>query len=192
MARFTFNYSVMNSGKSLHLLQVNHNYITNGRKTVLIKPVVDTRGDIGHISSRLGVSEKCILIYPSDNIMNLVKDIETTVVLVDEAQFLSKKQVIQLSDIVDELGIDVIAYGLKTDAFGSLFEGSSALLIYADKINEIKQLCHCGAKATMHIKYDLDGNVLKDKVQIDVGYEEKYKSVCRKHWKQYYKSGKVE
>ena len=123
MSRLIFNYAVMNSGKSLHLLQVNHNYKVNNKKTLLLKSSIDDRSKAHNtIESRLGVREEAILIYPSDNPYTIVESYESVnVVLIDEVQFLSKEQVYQLSEIVDKLNITVIAYGLKVDAFGNLF-----------------------------------------------------------------------
>lgn len=188
--RLIFNYAVMNSGKSLHLLQVNYNYQTNSRKTLLLKSAFDTRSEQhSKIESRLGVGCDSILVHQNDNPYTIVgkyihdNDTHVDVVLIDEVQFLTKQQVYELSDIADRLGIMVIAYGLKVDAFGNLFEGSKALLELADKINELKQICHCGAKATMHLRYS-GGQVVREGDIIQVGAEESYKSVCRKHWKE--------
>lgn len=185
MSRLIFNYAVMNSGKSLHLLQVNHNYKVNNKKTLLLKSSIDDRSKAHNtIESRLGVREEAILIYPSDNPYTIVESYESVnVVLIDEVQFLSKEQVYQLSEIVDKLNITVIAYGLKVDAFGNLFSGSKALLELSDKINELKQICHCGSKATMHLRHSND-QVVRNGDIIQVGAEESYKSVCRQHWKE--------
>lgn len=203
MARLIYNYSVMNSGKSLHLLQVAYNYRTNNRKVLIIKPDIDNRFGsdtteieldddmtkqiempIGEVKSRLGVSSKSILITRETNLYQLISDInQVDVLLVDEAQFLSKEQIDQLSDVVDYLDIDVLCYGIKTDAFGNLFEGSKRLLEISDKLNELKQICHCGTKAVMHLKYN-NGVVVNEGEQVDIGAEEKYESVCRFHWKE--------
>ena len=174
----------MNAGKSLHLLQVNHNYKTTKRNPLLIKPAVDNRFSKKEITSRLGVSEEALVIDTNDNLFQVVSNEQNIdVVLVDEAQFLTKEQIIQLSDVVDYLHMDVLCYGIKTDAFGNLFEGSKALLEYSDKFNELKQICHCGKKATMHIRYS-NGVVVKEGSPIEIGAEDKYVSVCRFHWKE--------
>lgn len=186
MAKFTYFYSVMNAGKSLSLLQVNHNYKTKNLKTLLIKPDIENRFGENKIGSRLGVSEEAISINSKSNILNIINeyDEDISAILVDEGQFLSKEQVIQLSDIVDYKDIDVLVYGLKTNIKGELFQGSESLLVYADKIIEIKQLCSlCQNKATMHLKFK-DGTLDFD-TEIDIGKEEKYISVCRKHYKEY-------
>lgn len=186
MAKLTYFYSVMNAGKSLNLLQANHNYKTKNLKTLLIKPTLENRFGEDRIGSRLGISESATSITEKDNIFNIVKTYDDlTAVLVDEGQFLSKEQVIQLSDIVDILNIDVLVYGLKTNIQGTLFKGSAALLVYADKILEIKQLCSlCLKKATMHVKFNSKGQAIFDE-EIDIGAEEKYLSVCREHYKEY-------
>ena len=185
MAKLTFFYSVMNAGKSLNLLQANHNYKSKNLNTMLIKPSIETRFGTDHIGSRLGISEPALSISPLDNL----EEIDTTgicAILIDEGQFLTESQVIQLSNIVDDLGIDVLVYGLKTNINGKLFEGSQALLVYADKILEIKQLCTlCLSKATMHIK--LRNDVPCFETEIEIGKEDLYLSLCRKHYKFYKK-----
>ena len=206
MPRLIYNYSVMNSGKSLHLLQVAYNYRTNNRKVLIIKPDVDNRFGsdtteiqldditksinvpVGEVTSRLGVKQASVLISPELDIYELIKEIEAIdVLLVDEAQFFTKKQIDQISDVVDYMNIDCLCYGIKTDAYGELFEGSKRLLELSDKTNELKQICHCGTKATMHLKYQ-NGEVVKQGSQVDIGAEEKYVSVCRFHWKEAMKS----
>lgn len=180
MAKMTFNYSVMNAGKSLHLLQVNHNYNTNGKKTLLIKPSIDERTKT--IKSRLGVEAEAILITQQDRISDLITDDTIECILIDESQFLSREQVIELAHICDTKDIHIMAYGLKVNAFGELFEGSKALLELCDNFNELKTTCSCGRKATMILRFGADGEVITDGDVIDLGYEEKYQSVCRKHW----------
>lgn len=180
MAKMTFNYSVMNAGKSLHLLQVNHNYVTNGKKTVLMKPLVDTRSKT--ISSRLGVEKDAILIDHDAKIRDLVDIDGVECILIDESQFLTRDQVIELAQICDSHDVHVMAYGLKVNAFGELFEGSKALLELSDNLNEIKTTCRCGKKATMILRFDTNGDVITSGNEIEIGYEDKYESVCREHW----------
>lgn len=183
MAKLTFFYSVMNAGKSLNLLQANHNYKSKNLNTMLVKPSIENRFGKDHIGSRLGISEPAISVSPTDNL----EDLDTTgicAILVDEGQFLTENQVIQLSNIIDDHDIDVLVYGLKTNIKGKLFEGSQALLVYADKILEIKQLCSmCQTKATMHIK--LRNDVPCFETEIEIGKEDLYLSLCRKHYKLY-------
>jgi thymidine kinase len=186
MSKLIFEYSAMNAGKSTKLLQMNYNYKSINKNPLLLKPALDTR-DI-KISSRLGISSECINIDKDEDISLLFEKLnkETTtkynIILVDEAQFLTKLQVLQIRNIVDTQNIDAICFGIRTDWEGDLFEGSLYLMARADKLNENITLCHCGKKATMVLKIDLDGNVVKKGEKIDCGYENKYISVCHKHW----------
>jgi thymidine kinase len=185
MAKLIFEYSSMNAGKSTKLLQMNYNYHSIGKNPLLIKPTIDIREK--KIHSRLGISADCINIQEEENIEIIYFILNRTnkkidVLLVDEAQFLTKKQVLQLRNIVDTQNIDVICFGLRTDFKGELFEGSKYLMARSDKLNENTTLCHCGKKATMVLKFDINGNVTKTGESIDCGYEDKYLSVCHKHW----------
>ncbi len=187
MAKLYFSYSTMNAGKSTVLLQASHNYGERGMKTMLFTAELDNRSKVGNISSRIGLSEKASTFNNDDNLFNSVekrlKKDKISCVFVDEAQFLTNKQVWELSDVVEILNIPVMCFGLRTDFQGKLFEGSSSLLAIADELKEIKTICHCGKKANMVVRVDSNGKVLKEGAQIEIGGNEKYISLCRKHWK---------
>ena len=187
MAKLYFSYSTMNAGKSTVLLQASHNYGERGMKTMLFTAELDNRSKVGNISSRIGLSEKASTFNNNDNLFysvekRLKKD-KISCVFVDEAQFLTDKQVWELSDVVEILNIPVMCFGLRTDFQGKLFEGSSSLLAIADELKEIKTICHCGKKANMVVRVDSNGKVLREGAQIEIGGNEKYISLCRKHWK---------
>ena len=188
MAKLYFNYSSMNAGKSTMLLQANHNYIERGMQPEIYTSNLDKRFGESEIVSRIGLKSK-------SNLFNIKTDIykeilnkndkkEIDCVLIDEAQFLTKNQVKQLGDIVDLLDIPVLTFGIRTDFQGNLFEGSKYLLAWADNLKEIKTVCHCGRKATMVLRLNECGQITEDGNQIDIGGEEKYVSVCRKHFKE--------
>ena len=187
MAKLYFSYSTMNAGKSTVLLQASHNYGERGMKTMLFTAELDNRSKVGNISSRIGLSEKASTFNKDDNLFSSVEERLRTdkisCVFVDEAQFLTDKQVWELSDVVEILNIPVMCFGLRTDFQGKLFEGSSSLLAIADELKEIKTICHCGKKANMVVRVDSNGKVLKEGAQIEIGGNEKYISLCRKHWK---------
>ena len=187
MAKLYFSYSAMNAGKSTILLQASHNYFERGMRTMLITSNLDNRVKKGKITSRIGLSEDAELFDNNTNIYSLIDKFnfknKISCVLIDEAQFLSYDQVWQLSDIVDKLKLPVMCYGLRTDFLGKLFSGSEILLSIADEIREIRTICHCGKKATMVIRQDDKGNVIKSGAQIEIGGNEKYTSLCRLHWK---------
>ena len=187
MAKLYFSYSTMNAGKSTVLLQASHNYGERGMKTMLFTAELDNRSKVGNISSRIGLSEKASTFNNNDNLFysvekRLKKD-KISCVFVDEAQFLTDKQVWELSDVVEILKVPVMCFGLRTDFQGKLFEGSSTLLAIADELKEIKTICHCGKKANMVVRVDSNGKVLREGAQIEIGGNEKYISLCRKHWK---------
>jgi len=187
MAKLYFSYSTMNAGKSTVLLQASHNYGERGMKTMLFTAELDNRSKVGNISSRIGLSEKASTFNNDDNLFSSVEERLNTdkisCVFVDEAQFLTDKQVWELSDVVEILKVPVMCFGLRTDFQGKLFEGSSTLLAIADELKEIKTICHCGKKANMVVRVDSNGKVLKEGAQIEIGGNEKYISLCRKHWK---------
>ena len=187
MAKLYFSYSTMNAGKSTVLLQASHNYGERGMKTMLFTAELDNRSKVGNISSRIGLSEKASTFNNDDNLFSSVEERLSTdkisCVFVDEAQFLTEKQVWELSDVVEILRVPVMCFGLRTDFQGKLFEGSSTLLAIADELKEIKTICHCGKKANMVVRVDSNGKVLKEGAQIEIGGNEKYISLCRKHWK---------
>tara|TARA_B100000900_G_scaffold60522_1_gene45976 strand:+ start:1195 stop:1773 length:579 start_codon:yes stop_codon:yes gene_type:complete len=186
MAKLYFNYSSMNAGKSTMLLQANHNYIERGMKPEIYTSNLDSRFGTGEIISRIGLRFKSNIFDTKTDIYNEIinKKInkEIDCVLIDEAQFLTKDQVSQLGRIVDLLDIPVLTFGIRTDFQGNLFEGSKYLLAWADNLKEIKTVCHCGRKATMVLRLNEDGQIVEDGSQIDIGGEEKYVSVCRKHF----------
>ena len=188
MAKLYFNYSSMNAGKSTMLLQSNHNYLERGMKPQIYTSDLDNRYGSGEIVSRIGLKAKSNIFNTKtdiyQDIIKLKNNTSVDCVLIDEAQFLTEKQVGQLGKIVDELNIPVLAFGIRTDFQGKLFEGSKYLLAWADNLKEIKTVCHCGRKATMVLRVDDEGNIVADGSQIEIGGEERYVSVCRKHFKE--------
>lgn len=189
MAQLFFRYGAMNSGKSIDILKVKHNYEENGRNVILMTSVIDDRDGVGYVSSRIGLKQKAVLISGDSDIEEIIhvemgkSPQSINCVLVDEAQFLMKEQVEQLSNIADYNGIPVICYGLKNDFQNNLFEGSKALMEYADKIEEIKTLCkYCDSKATMNLRIHDEMPVYHGE-QIKIGGNESYVPVCRKHYK---------
>jgi len=187
MAQLYFYYSTMNAGKSTHLLQSSYNYRERDLNTLLFTAQIDDRFAKGKVSSRLGIHADAQLFNETTNVFSKVKTyIESNklaCVLIDEAQFLTKQQVKELTDIVDELNIPVLAYGIRTDFLGETFGGSAALLAWADKLVELKTICHCGKKANFVIRCDEHGNAVKGGEQIEVGGNERYESLCRRHFK---------
>ena len=184
MSKLIFEYAVMNSGKTAKLLQMNYDYNRIGKKVFVMKPSIDTR-DINIIRSRNGLETRCHSFHHSENLRDVIlsQNEKYNVVLIDEAQFLKESQVEDLRQIVNEKNIIVICFGLKSDFMGKLFEGSKRLLELSDTINENNTFCHCGEKATMNMKYNSQtGEAIKHGVQIDCGAEDKYTSVCSKHW----------
>ena len=186
MAKLYFNYSSMNAGKSTMLLQASHNYIERGMKPRIYTSDLDNRFGEGEIVSRIGLKAKSNIFTSKTDIykdvLNFHNNSIVDCVLIDEAQFLTQNQVIQLGKIVDELDTPVLAFGIRTDFQGNLFEGSKYLLAWADNLKEIKTVCHCGRKATMVLRLNARGEVVYDGTQIEIGGEEKYVSVCRKHF----------
>ena len=186
MAKLYFNYSSMNAGKSTALLQANHNYLERGMKTKMFTFSGDNRYEENKIVSRLKISADANpFSETTDLFQNLIQDEEQKkikCVLIDEAQFLKKKQVAQLGRIVDELDIAVLAFGIRTDFQGELFEGSKYLLAWADNLKEIKTVCWCGRKATMVVRLDSKGNILSEGQQLEIGGNEKYVPLCRAHF----------
>lgn len=183
MAKLYFRYGAMNAGKTTQLLQVKYNYEERGQKVLLLKPAVDNRHGIGKIKSRIGLESDAEEINQDTNLLDLLKDKEVNCVIIDEAQFLSRDQVLQLCSIVDDRNIPVIAYGLRTDFKGDLFPGSEALFSFADTIEELKTICWCGKKATMNARL-LNGKPVYEGEQIQIGGNESYISLCRKHWRE--------
>ncbi|EJM5621822.1 thymidine kinase [Escherichia coli] len=186
MASLIFTYAAMNAGKSASLLTAAHNYKERGMGVLVLKPVIDTRDSKGEIVSRIGIRQDANIITKDMDIFEFYKwaaaqkDIHC--VFVDEAQFLTTEKVYQLSRIVDVYNVPVMAYGLRTDFKGNLFEGSQALMAIADKLVELKGVCHCGKKATMVARVTEDGLPITDGGQIEIGDTDRYVSLCRKHW----------
>ena len=187
MAKLYFYYSAMNAGKSTTLLQSSYNYQERGMNTLILAPKIDNREDQATVTSRIGLSANATTFHLSDNLYQVVEELHQQqpldCVLVDEAQFLTREQVRQVSDIADQLDIPVLTYGLRTDFQGKLFEGSEQLLAWADNLVEIKTICHCGSKATMVLRIGEDGQVIKEGAQVKIGGNELYVSVCRRHFK---------
>jgi thymidine kinase len=188
VAKLYFYYSTMNAGKSTVLLQSSYNYRERGMRTLVFAPEIDQRFGSRRVSSRIGLSADSIPFSATDNLFRMIekehRDDHVHCVLIDEAQFLTKNQVRQLSDVCDSLEIPVLAYGLRTDFQGNLFEGSQHLLAWADTLTEIKTICHCGRKATMVLRVDADGVPVREGEQIQIGGNERYVTVCRQHFKQ--------
>lgn len=176
----------MNAGKSTALLQANHNYKERGMQTVLFTFSGDGRYKRNTIVSRIGLEAKACSFTKKTNLLKHLeikfKENKIHCVLVDEAQFLTKKQVGQLGVIVDKLDIPVLAFGIRTDFQGELFEGSKYLLAWADNLKEIKTICWCGRKATMVVRLDKKGNILTHGDQVEIGGNEKYVPLCRAHF----------
>ncbi|WP_299929750.1 thymidine kinase [uncultured Pelagimonas sp.] len=187
MAKLHFQYSTMNAGKSTLLLQAAHNYNERGMQTYLLTASFDDRAGAGKIGSRIGLSREADLF---DSKADLFSKIKTRLdqgpvacIFVDEAQFLTRDQVWQLARVVDDLSVPVMAYGLRVDFRGELFPGSAALLALADEMREVRTICHCGRKATMVIRQDDQGRALVDGEQVQIGGNETYVSLCRRHWR---------
>jgi len=187
MAKLYFRYSAMNAGKTTQLIQVRHNYQERGQNVLVLKSSIDNRDGAGVVKSRIGIECPAILLNSDTNILevvkqNLKKD-KIDCLLIDEAQFLSKAQVLQLCSVVDELNIPCMAYGLRSDFKGNLFPGSDALISLSDSIEELKTICWCGKKAIMNTRL-MDGKAVFEGEQIQIGGNESYISLCRKHWRE--------
>lgn len=188
MAKLFFNYSTMNAGKSAILLQASHNYRESGMDTYLLTAAIDGRAGAGQIASRIGIAASADMFRAGDNLFQRISDRITkgpvACVFVDEAQFLEPQQVWQLARVVDDLDIPVICYGLRVDFRGELFPGSATLLALADDMREVRTICHCGRKATMVIRQDGEGRVITEGAQVQIGGNESYVSLCRRHWRE--------
>lgn len=184
MADLYFYYSAMNAGKTTSLLQADYNYMERGMTSEIFTPSIDTRSGQGIVRSRIGLQKQGTVVDKDFDFFEYISKKRTlSCVLVDEAQFLTAKQVDQLSDVVDFLGIPVLAYGIRTDFQGNTFEGSARLLAIADKLVELKTVCFCGRKATMNMRIDANGNKITAGEQIGIGGNDRYISVCREHFK---------
>ena len=188
MAKLYFYYSTMNAGKSTTLLQSSYNYRERDMNTLVYTAAIDDRFGVGKVTSRIGISQDAFLFRSESNLFDEInahlKKEKVHCVLVDEAQFLSKQQVYQLSNIVDKLKIPVLCYGLRTDFQAELFEGSKYLLAWADQLEELKTICYCGRKANFVLRLNDQGEVIKEGAQIQIGGNDSYLSVCRLHYKE--------
>lgn len=186
MAKLYFHYSSMNAGKSTTLLQSSYNYAERGMHTLILAPALDDRFGSGRVTSRIGIGADAHIFNREADIFAIIVDAneqqKLDCVLIDEAQFLTKEQVFALGRVCDEMRIPVLAYGLRTDFRGEPFEGSKYLLAWADNLKEIKTICHCGKKATMVIRQDADGSVVTDGAQVEIGGNDRYLSLCRRHF----------
>lgn len=178
----------MNAGKSTSLLQSAYNYRERGMHTAIFTAAIDDRYEVGKVTSRIGLQAEAALYNTKDDLFHHVlkqhRQQPLDCVFIDEAQFLTKTQVKQLVEIVDELNIPVLAYGLRTDFLGEAFEGSHYLMAWADKLTELKTVCHCGRKATFVVRLDENGQPVTDGNQVEIGGNDRYESMCRKHFKQ--------
>ncbi len=190
MAKFYFYYSSMNAGKSTALLQSSYNYRERGMNTLILAPLLDDRYGVGKVTSRIGLESKALTFRSEEDLLKLVRqrheEEPLNCVLVDEAQFLTKEQVFQLGEVTDDLNIPVLAYGIRTDFQGEPFPGSKYLLAWADNLKELKAICFCGNKATMVIRLDQKGNAITQGSQVEIGGNDRYVSMCRKHFKENY------
>ena len=194
MAKLYFYYSAMNAGKTTLLLQSAHNYRERGMNPLLFTPALDDRHQVGVVRSRIGLESEAIAFSGNDDLYQCVQEhlSEHNVhcVLVDEAQFLTRDQVFQLTEVVDRLSIPALCFGLRTDFQGELFEGSRYLLAWADQLEELKTICHTGKKATMVVRVDEQGYAMREGSQVEIGGNERYVSVSRKEFKNVFYAGK--
>ncbi len=188
MAKLYFHYSTMNAGKSTLLLQASYNYRERGMETYLITAKLDNRAGEGLIGSRIGISAPADTFEAGEDMFAKIErrlgEGPVACVFIDEAQFLEPDQVWQLARAVDDLGVPVMAYGLRVDFQGNLFPGSATLLALADEMREARTICHCGKKATMVVRMGPDGKALTDGAQVQIGGNETYVSLCRRHWRE--------
>jgi thymidine kinase len=185
LAKLYFYYSTMNAGKSTALLQSSHNYRERGMRTLVYTAALDRRGG-GMVHSRIGLECEARHFGPGTGLYREIDEEHgrqhVSCVLLDEAQFLKREQVDDLAMVVDQLSIPVLCYGLRTDFRGELFEGSARLLAIADELSELKTICHCGRKATMVVRVGADGRAERDGEQVEIGGNERYVSLCRRHY----------
>jgi thymidine kinase len=187
MAKLYFTYSTMNAGKSTVLLQASHNYIERGMQTYLMIARIDDRAGVGRIGSRIGIGADADTFGADDDLFAMIEKRlnagPCACVFLDEAHFMTPDHVWQLARVVDDLNVPVMTYGLRVDFRGRLFPASASLLALADEMREVRTICHCGKKATMVVRKDADGNVLAAGDQFVVGGNERYVSLCRRHWR---------
>ena len=186
MAKLYFYYASMNAGKSTTLLQADFNYRERGMETMLWTAALDDRYGAGQITSRIGLLAEAHKFDPDSVMFAVVTDENRqrplACVLVDEAQFLSREQVLQLARLADEANIPVLCYGLRTDFAANLFPGSAALLGLADALVELKAVCECGRKATMNLRVDAEGHAVAAGAQTEIGGNDRYVALCRRHF----------
>jgi thymidine kinase len=188
MAKLYFHYSTMNAGKSTVLLQASYNYIERGMQTYLLTAQLDDRAGQGRIASRIGIAADADTFTADDDLFLRVQSRldqgPCACVFIDEAQFLTEAQVWQLARAVDDLGVPIMCYGLRVDFQGKLFPGSAALLALSDEMREVRTICHCGKKATMVVRLDGNGNVVRAGAQVQIGGNDSYVSLCRRHFRE--------
>lgn len=194
MAKLYFTYSSMNAGKSTLLLQAAHNYRERGMAVLLLTAALDDRAGKGRIASRIGIASDALTYAAEDDLLALIAREKTAAetaggpplacVLVDEAQFMTQAQAWQLACAADDLGLPIMCYGLRTDFRGALFPGSAALMALADSLREARTICHCGRKATMVARLDASGRAVADGAQVEIGGDERYLPLCRRHWRE--------
>ncbi|MFN3765250.1 MAG: thymidine kinase [Aliihoeflea sp.] len=188
MAKLYFHYSAMNAGKSTLLLQASYNYQERGMRTAAFTAALDDRAGVGRIASRLGLGADAALFTVDTDLFAAVQALMRReplhCVFIDEAQFLSEDQVWQLARVADRLGVPVMCYGLRTDFRGELFPGSKALLAIGDELREVRTICKCGRKATMVVRLGPNGKALLEGDQVAIGGEDRYVSLCRRHWEE--------
>ena len=182
MAKLYFRYGVMGSSKTANALMVRYNYEERGQRALMVKPSMDQREGRAIVNSRIGLNYPCVW-FEDFRQMRREEICAYQCVIVDEAQFLTREQVAFLTDVVDDMNVPVICYGLRADFKGDLFPGSEALLAWADIIEEVKTICWCGKKAIHNARFDADGTVLKEGAQVVLGANECYIGLCRRHWK---------
>ncbi|MEQ9694856.1 thymidine kinase [Shimia sp. SDUM112013] len=188
MAKLYFQFSTMNAGKSTLLLQASHNYRERGMHTYLLTAHLDDRAGAGKIASRIGIDSDADTFRPDDDLFAMIQarlqESGVACIFVDEAQFLTEDQVWQLARVVDDLEVPVMCYGLRVDFQGKLFPGSATLLALADEMREVRTICHCGKKATMVVRLNEHGDPVREGEQVQIGGNETYMSLCRKHWRE--------
>jgi thymidine kinase len=194
MAKLYFYYSAMNAGKTTVLLQSAYNYRERGMTPLLFTPKLDDRFQVGVVKSRIGLEAEALAFDESTDLLDLTRQAleaqSVHCVLVDESQFLRRDQVYQLTEVVDQLAIPVLCFGLRTDFQGELFEGSQYLLAWADELQELKTICHTGSKATMVVRVDQNGYAVREGSQVEIGGNDRYVSVSRKEFKAVFDGGK--
>ncbi|WP_045391281.1 thymidine kinase [Falsirhodobacter sp. alg1] len=184
MAKLYFHYSTMNAGKSTLLLQAAHNYRERGMQVLTLTAALDDRAGAGRIASRIGIAETASTFTTTCDLFERLRAEQVACVFLDEAQFLTPEQVWQLARAADDLNLPIMCYGLRVDFRGQLFPGSATLLALADDLREIRTICHCGRKATMVVRLDAEGHAARTGAQVQIGGNETYVSLCRRHWRE--------